>query len=80
MNEPRYIVLTVLDEPKGNKQTYGFTTAGWNAAPVAGRIIEQLAMMSGLAPRYTGTPGESLDGRNAGLTKAVVQGGDLAAQ
>ncbi len=37
MNAPRYAVYMMLDEPHGNKSTYGFSTAGWVAAPAAGR-------------------------------------------
>ena len=40
---PKYALLVVLDEPKGNKKTWGFVTSGWNAVPVGGRIISQIA-------------------------------------
>lgn len=40
---PQYIVLLLLDDPKPTKNTYGFATAGWNAAPTAGKIIERMA-------------------------------------
>ena len=36
MNAPRYAVYMMLDEPHGNKSTYGYSTAGWVAAPAAG--------------------------------------------
>ena len=35
MDAKRYLVLILLDEPKPTKDTYGFATAGWNAAPTA---------------------------------------------
>lgn len=47
---PQFLVLVVLDEPKGNKATYGFATAGWNAAPVVGRVIERSALVLGVRP------------------------------
>jgi cell division protein FtsI (penicillin-binding protein 3) len=47
---PRYLVLVVLDEPKGNKATHGFATAGWNAAPVVGRVVERAALVLGVRP------------------------------
>ena len=42
-SDPQYALLVVLDEPKGSKETWGFTTAGWNVTPVGGKIIEQIA-------------------------------------
>ena len=38
MDEPKYLVLVVLDEPKP-RETHGFATAGSNAAPTVGKII-----------------------------------------
>ncbi|MGE5514915.1 MAG: peptidoglycan D,D-transpeptidase FtsI family protein [Bacteroidota bacterium] len=51
MDNPRYVVLASIDEPQGTKETYGFITAGWNAAPTAGRIIAQVAPLLGLMPK-----------------------------
>ncbi|MBR9971124.1 peptidoglycan D,D-transpeptidase FtsI family protein [Magnetospirillum sulfuroxidans] len=51
MDNPRYVVVAMIDEPQGTKETYGFITAGWNAAPTAGRIIAQIAPMLGIAPK-----------------------------
>lgn len=51
MDDPRYVVVTVLDEPQPLKSTYGFATAGWNAAPTAGRIIQAVAPLLGVFPR-----------------------------
>lgn len=50
MHNPRYIVQVMIDEPKGNKSTYGFATAGWTAAPAAGRIISRIAPLLGVPP------------------------------
>ena len=47
---PRYVVLVVLDEPKATKETYGFATAGWNAAPTAGAIVAKVSPMLGVFP------------------------------
>jgi cell division protein FtsI (penicillin-binding protein 3) len=50
MNDPRYIVLVMVDEPKGTKQTHGFATAGWVAAPVAKRVIERMGPLISMEP------------------------------
>jgi cell division protein FtsI (penicillin-binding protein 3) len=50
MNDPQYVVFVMIDEPQGTKDTYGFATAGWTAAPAAGRIIGRIAPLLGLMP------------------------------
>jgi cell division protein FtsI (penicillin-binding protein 3) len=50
MHEPRYTVLVMVDEPHGNKKTFGYATGGWVAAPVVGRIIPRIAPLLGVAP------------------------------
>lgn len=50
MTEPRYAVLVMVDEPKGQKDTYGYATGGWTAAPATARIIERIAPMLGVLP------------------------------
>jgi len=51
VDEPRYAVLIMVDEPQGTRETYGFIAAGWTAAPVAGRVIAQIAPLLGLMPQ-----------------------------
>ena len=53
MDKPEYIVLVMLDEPKGLKETYGYATAGVNAAPTAGSIIRRIGSILGVKPRYS---------------------------
>lgn len=67
MDDPAYVVLVVLDEPKGLKETFNFATAGWNAAPTAGRVIEAVAPLLGVFPR----PEESDD---RALREALLKG------
>ena len=50
IDAPRYVVLTMLDEPRGIKETYNFATAGWNAAPTAGSIVSKIGPMLGVFP------------------------------
>ena len=56
MNAPRYAVYMMLDEPHGNKSTYGYSTAGWVAAPAAGRVIARVAPMLGMLPDIQDAP------------------------
>jgi cell division protein FtsI (penicillin-binding protein 3) len=50
MNAPRYAVYMMLDEPKADATTHGYATAGWVAAPAAGRVIGRIGPMLGLLP------------------------------
>lgn len=50
MDDPRYVVMVMVDEPKGNKQSYGYATAGWVAAPAAARIISSMASILNIDP------------------------------
>jgi cell division protein FtsI (penicillin-binding protein 3) len=52
VDSPKYLVLVMIDEPKGDKSTYGFATGGWIAAPVVGRVIARMGPMLGIKPRY----------------------------
>ena len=58
MNAPRYAVYMMVDEPHGNKSTYGYSTAGWVAAPAAGRVIARIAPMLGDAAGHPGRAGD----------------------
>ena len=58
MNAPRYAVYMMLDEPHGNKSTYGYATAGWVAAPAAGRVIARIGPMLGMLPDIAGRAGD----------------------
>jgi len=51
MNSPRYAVYVMLDSPVGNKETHGWTTAGWVAAPQVSRIVARIGPMLGLFPQ-----------------------------
>lgn len=50
MDDPRYVVFVVLDEPRGNAKSHGYATGGWVAAPVVADVIRQMAPLVGLAP------------------------------
>ena len=59
MDDPRYVIVVMLDEPKATKETYGFTTAGWNVAPVVSKIVSRIAPMLGVAPDMNREPNMS---------------------
>ena len=44
----RYLVLVTLDSPHVTKDSFGFITAGWNAAPTAGAVIDRIAPFLGV--------------------------------
>ena len=50
MDAPRYVVLALFDEPQGIKETHGYATGGWVAAPAVRRIIERMAPALGIRP------------------------------
>jgi cell division protein FtsI (penicillin-binding protein 3) len=59
MDDPRYVIVVMLDEPKATPETYGFTTAGWNVAPVVSRTVSRIAPMLGVAPDLNREPNMS---------------------
>jgi cell division protein FtsI (penicillin-binding protein 3) len=59
-DNPRYQLLVMLDEPQALKETYGFMTSGWNAVPTGGKVIERIAPLLGIEPRFDLPPAERL--------------------
>ncbi len=51
MDDPQYIVLSIIDEPKPEKPGMG-ATAGSNAAPIVANIIRRSASMLGVKPDF----------------------------
>ncbi len=56
-DKPKYLFLTVYDEPQGVPATSGQRTAAWNAGATTGRIIERVSPILNLAPRPVIPPG-----------------------
>ncbi|MGE3968555.1 MAG: peptidoglycan D,D-transpeptidase FtsI family protein [Dongiaceae bacterium] len=50
INDPRYVLLVMIDDPKPNASSYGYATGGWVAAPAVGRIVQRMAPLLGIAP------------------------------
>jgi len=56
IDDPRYVVLVMVDEPKPNATSYGYATGGWVAAPAVGRVVQRMAPLLGMAPAPAGAP------------------------
>ena len=50
MDRPRYVVIVMLDEPKGTVASSFQRTAGWTAAPIVGRLVPRIGPMLGVLP------------------------------
>lgn len=50
MTDPKYLVMVLLDEPKSTKDTWGYATGGWVAAPAVSKIIKQIAPVLKVKP------------------------------
>lgn len=50
MNQPKYIVLVSLNDPKKIPETFMFNTAGWNAKQIGLQIIGEIAPYLGVKP------------------------------
>jgi cell division protein FtsI (penicillin-binding protein 3) len=50
MDNPRYVVLAMLDEPKGTEASSFQRTAGYTAAPVVQKTITRIGPMLGIIP------------------------------
>jgi cell division protein FtsI (penicillin-binding protein 3) len=53
MDDPHYVVLVMMDAPRGNAQTHGLTTAAWTAAPVVASVIARTGPLLGIIPDET---------------------------
>jgi cell division protein FtsI (penicillin-binding protein 3) len=50
-DQPHYLLLIMLDDPKVLPETHGFKTSGWNAVPVGGAVVARIAPLLGIEPR-----------------------------
>lgn len=51
MNDPQYVILVTIDDPKPHAKSYGYATAGWTAAPAAARVIAGMSAVLAIAPK-----------------------------
>jgi cell division protein FtsI (penicillin-binding protein 3) len=56
INDPKYLVLSMVDEPHPNKQSHGYATAGWTVAPATSRIVQRIAPLLGVQPVDESSP------------------------
>ena len=50
MDNPRYVIVAMIDEPRGNAYSMGQRTAGFTAAPVVRRVVMRIGPMLGIYP------------------------------
>lgn len=55
-DKPRYLFLTIYDEPKGYAESGGYSTAAWNGGVTTGKLIERAAPLLGIVPRFDPPP------------------------
>ncbi|MHA7819174.1 MAG: peptidoglycan D,D-transpeptidase FtsI family protein [Erythrobacter sp.] len=53
MDRPRYVVVTMIDEPRGTAASSFQRTAAFTAAPVVGKLIPRIGPMLGVRPDAT---------------------------
>jgi cell division protein FtsI (penicillin-binding protein 3) len=65
IDAPRYLVLVVLDDPRGDAATHGLRYGGWTAAPIVAEIMDRAGPLLGL-PR-------AAPGADAGFRERLVK-------
>ena len=59
-DEPRYLILVMLDEPQGLPENNGSAVSAYNAGPTTAKIIARIAPLLGIAPRFELPPADRL--------------------
>ena len=50
MDNPRYVVIAMLDAPKATADTFGYSTAGWTSAPIVSKVVARTGALLGVVP------------------------------
>ncbi|MCB2014386.1 MAG: penicillin-binding protein 2 [Sphingobium sp.] len=50
MDNPKYVVIAMMDEPKGSSEYPGVRTAAYTAAPVVKKVVMRVGPMLGIIP------------------------------
>jgi len=76
-DKPKYLFMTLMDEPQGLPETQGYATAAWNAGTVTGKIIERVGPLLGVPPRFEAPkePFPLLARQGFGFVNTPVTGG-----
>ena len=75
MNDPRYVIFAMVDEPKGIARTHGYATGGWVAAPIVRRVVERIGPILGVEPVRDGA---DEDGGEELLVRAKARASKVA--
>ena len=51
MNDPQIVITIMIDNPKGQKFSFGYRTAGWVAAPVIKRLVTRISPILNIKPK-----------------------------
>ena len=50
MDDPKYVIVMMLDEPHGTADTYGYATAGWTVGPAINKALPRVGPLLGVYP------------------------------
>jgi cell division protein FtsI (penicillin-binding protein 3) len=50
MDNPRYVIIAMVDEPKGTAASGFQRTAGWTAAPIVSKTVTRIGPLLGIIP------------------------------
>lgn len=65
VHAPQYLIFAMVDEPKGQKESFGYATGGWVAAPIIKDVVAGMAKLYGLPPLFNAS-------RDAALTDPLL--------
>ena len=72
MNNPRFVITVMIDNPKGQQSSFGYRTAGWVVAPVISKIVTRIAPILGIKPEINGSIALTKN-----LLKYTIRGAEL---
>jgi cell division protein FtsI (penicillin-binding protein 3) len=70
IEKPRYVVLVMLDDPRGDASTYGLRYGAWTAAPVVRDIVSRIGPLLGVPPYDPAAEKRFMD--RLGVTQSIA--------